>query len=58
MTRDNLEKNKFSYSLGEIRVKLEEWEIPYSSINDNTPIDDLETKKFTSSWNIRIKSTF
>jgi len=56
-TRDDKEHNKFALSSWEVILKAVEGNSPATAIL-SWEIEDLESKKFTSNWDVRVITTF
>lgn len=57
-TRDDRESEKFTLDSWNVNVLAVEGVAPATAILLDTPIDDLESNKFTSDWKIRVITTF
>lgn len=55
--REDLEYNKFDLDGWNVILKTAEWVWPSSAVLE-WKIDDLESKKFTSWWDVRVITTF
>lgn len=56
-TRDDKEYNKFDLDLWNVAIKAVEGDSPATALF-SWNIDELESKKFTANWSIRIITTF
>ena len=57
-TLDDKEYNKFELDSWEITLSTVEWVWPQSAVLSWSTLADLEWNKFTSTWKIRIITTF